>query len=204
MTEQAPPSHWFQREDESDDAVFYASPRFVTHIDQATIFALTDYYREFLAGGGAILDLMSSWISHYPSDLESTQVTGLGMNADELQHNPQLTDWNLHNLNRNPTLPYKDATYDRATIAVSIQYLTQPVAVLADARRVLKPGGRIAIAMSHRLFPTKAIAAFVQMSPEDRIRLVFYYLTAAGFEDVEFIDRSPENADPLWLVVANA
>lgn len=204
MTENSPPDDWFIREDESDDEVFYASPRFVTHIDQATIFALTDYYREFLADSRAVLDLMSSWVSHYPADLDGAQVTGLGMNAEELSHNPQLTDWNQHNLNRDPNLPYADATYDRATIAVSVQYLTQPIAVLAETRRVLRPGGQIAIAMSHRLFPTKAIAAFVQLPPEDRLRLVFYYLTQAGFTDVEFIDRSPENADPLWLIVANA
>ncbi|NKB97001.1 MAG: methyltransferase domain-containing protein [Pseudomonadales bacterium] len=200
MTGSPPPANWFVREDETDDENFYASPRFVTHIDQATIYALTDYYREFLADSDAIIDLMSSWVSHYPAELAAELVTGLGMNEDELAHNPQLTDWRVQNLNREPVLPYATNTYQRATIAVSIQYLTQPLTVMSEVRRVLQPGGKICIAMSHRLFPTKAISAFVKLPPEDRVRLVMFYLTEAGFSDIEFTDQSPDGFDPLWLV----
>lgn len=204
MSENAPPDNWFVREDETDDENFYASPRFVTHIDQATIYALTDYYRDFLADSDAIIDLMSSWVSHYPAELTAETVTGLGMNEDELAHNPQLTDWTVQNLNREPVLPYATDTYHRATIAVSIQYLTQPLVVMTDVRRVLQPGGKICIAMSHRLFPTKAISAFVKLPPEDRVRLVMFYLSEAGFSDIEFTDQSPDGFDPLWIVSGTA
>jgi hypothetical protein len=54
--------------------------------------------------------------------------------------------------------------------------------------------------MSHRLFPTKAIAAFQSLSAEDRVNLVRYYLEKAGFQEIEQIDCSPANADPLWIV----
>jgi ubiquinone/menaquinone biosynthesis C-methylase UbiE len=106
----------------------------------------------------------------------------------------------VHNLNETPALPYPDQTFDRVLIAVSIQYLTRPVEVMKSVWATLKPGGQICIAMSHRLFPTKAIAAFAQMPPRERINLVGHYLRSAGFENVEFLDRSPASGDPLWLV----
>src|SRR5205814_180396 len=59
----------FARLDESPDDLFYATPRFVTHIDDAAIAAVTQLYREHFPPGGAILDLMSSWISHLPPEI---------------------------------------------------------------------------------------------------------------------------------------
>jgi SAM-dependent methyltransferase len=198
------PEQWFERTDTSPDENFYAQPRMVAHINTATIDALTEFYREFVPEHASVLDLMSSWISHLPEDLSLGQVSGLGMNEEELANNPQLSDWCVHNLNTDPILPYVRHQFDRITLAVSIQYLTSPVEVMASAHDKLKPGGQICIAMSHRLFPTKAIAAFHQMSAEDRVRLVTHYLEEGGFGEVTFIDRSPVGADPLWLVVGTA
>jgi SAM-dependent methyltransferase len=194
------PAHFFVRADESPDEHFYAEPRLVTHIDQATIDALTEYYRAFIPADARVLDLMSSWVSHLPEEVAYPNIVGLGMNATELQTNRRLDAYCVQNLNDNPTLPYDPGTFDRAMIAVSIQYLTRPVEVLASACEALSENGAICIAMSHRLFPTKAIAAFQQLPPRERIQLVGYYLDRAGFTDVNFEDRSPENADPLWIV----
>jgi SAM-dependent methyltransferase len=191
----------FRRIDESDDADFYAEPRLVTHIDDATIAALTAFYREALPPGGAILDLMSSWVSHLPADVAFARVAGLGMNRVELEHNPRLSDHVVHDLNAAPELPYEDASFDAVINAVSIQYLTRPTDVYASVFRVLKPGGRALIATSHRCFPTKAVMAWHTLSLADRMRLIGLYLTQAGFTAVELIDRSPPNADPLWIVL---
>ena len=68
------PEHFFQRPDESADEKFYSQPRFVTHIDDATISSLTDFYREQVASGTRVLDLMSSWISHLPEDVDYAHV----------------------------------------------------------------------------------------------------------------------------------
>ncbi len=193
------PERFFAREDESPDAGFYRLARLVTHIDDATIAALTDFYAEFLPPTSRVLDLMSSWVSHLP-DLEYARIAGLGMNAEELAANPRLTDCVVHDLNEEPTLPYEDASFDRAVVAVSVQYLVQPIEVFTDLGRVLAPGGRVAVAMSHRCFPTKAIRAFRALPPSDRIRLVGSYLHRAGFVEINALDRSPENADPLWIV----
>jgi ubiquinone/menaquinone biosynthesis C-methylase UbiE len=142
-------------------------------------------------------------VSHLPEGLALGEVVGLGMNADELSANPRLTERVVADLNRAPRLPFSDGRFDCVTIAVSVQYLTQPVPVFAEIGRVLKPGGRAVVAMSHRCFPTKAIRAFHLLPASDRIRLVAtYFELAGGFAPAEFVDRSPANADPLWIVTA--
>jgi SAM-dependent methyltransferase len=203
MPEPALPLHFFARVDESPDAEFYATPRFVLHIDEATVAALTSLYREELPAGSRLLDLMSSWVSHLPADVRYAHVSGLGMNAAELAANPRLDDVAVQDLNREPALPYADASFDAVLCAVSVQYLTQPVEVFRDCARVLRPGGKLVIATSHRLFPTKAIAAWRSLGPDDRMRLLAGYLTrAGGFATPRWIDRSPPDADPLWVAIA--
>ena len=189
--------------DESDDADFYAEARLVTHIDDATIARLTQAYREHVPAGGAILDLMTSWISHLPPEVAYARVAGLGMNRVELEHNPRLTDRLVQDLNATPELPYPDATFDAVLNAVSIQYLTRPVEVYASVSRVLRPGGVALIATSHRCFPTKAILAWHSTTAAEHARLVELYLAlAGGFAPAETFDYSPQGADPLWLTVA--
>ena len=203
MPEARFPPEFFRRIDESDDADFYAQPRLVTHIDDATIARLTQIYRETLPAGGVILDLMASWVSHLPSEVVYARVAGIGMNRVELLHNPRLDDWAVQDLNTTPELPYPEATFDAVINAVSIQYLTCPIEVYASVRRVLKPGGLALVATSHRCFPTKAILAWHSTSPQDRTRLIQrYFELAGGFAPAEFIDGSPPDADPLWVVMA--
>lgn len=195
------PPEFFAREDESADEDFYREPRFTTHIDDATIVALTRYYRETLRPGDRILDLMSSWISHLPEEVRYRHVAGLGMNRAELEANPRLDELRVQNLNTDPVLPFQDASFDAVLIAVSVQYLLRPFDVFREIGRVLCPGGRCIVAMSHRLFPTKAIYAFKVMPPQDRCRLVGAYMARSGrIRDIVTLDRSPRDADPLWIV----
>ena len=81
---------------------------------------------------GAVLDLMSSWVSHFRRAPEA--LTVLGMNADELAANPQAASWVVHDLNADPRLPFADDSFDHATCCVSVDYLTDPVAVFRDVR----------------------------------------------------------------------
>ena len=195
------PDYFFKRQDESNDENFYESPRLVTHIDDETIAALTNYYQEVLQPDYKILDLMSSWISHLPEDTNYRHVMGLGMNQAELDKNPRLDERLVHNLNNQPELPFTNDIFDAVLIAVSVQYLIRPLTVFNEIIRTLKPGGICVVAMSHRLFPTKAIYAFQALSASDRISLVTHYMQQTGLmDDVEFIDRSPVPADPLWIV----
>jgi len=197
------PEGFFQRADESDDALFYQAPRLVLHIDDETVAALTAAYGELIAPGSDVLDLMSSWVSHLPPDLRLSRVSGLGMNAVELEKNPRLSDHCVHDLNREPALPHADASFDVVLNSVSIQYLTRPVPVFRSVARVLRPGGLHVVALSHRCFPTKAIRAWHALPPRERLEVVRgYFLIAGGFDEPSVEDRSPPGADPLWLVSA--
>jgi SAM-dependent methyltransferase len=197
------PPGFFARQDESDDARFYSVPRFVVHIDPDTIAKLSDAYREFLPPGSDVLDLMSSWVSHLPDDLSLGRVAGLGLNEAELARNPRLDDHVVHDLNREPELPYPEASFDAVINSVSIQYLTRPVEVFRSCARVLRPGGLHVVAMSHRCFPTKAIRAWHVLPASDRTAVVAgYFRLAGGYAVANVIDRSPADADPLWIVSA--
>ena len=168
----------------------------------ATIAALSQYYAEILFEGARVLDLMSSWVSHLPAAPALDRVSGLGMNAEELAANPDLSDWVVQDLNSDPLLPYESASFDFVFNAVSVQYLKRPFEVFAEIARVLRPGGMSVVAMSHRCFPTKAIRFFHGASPAERCELVGRYHTERGdFAEIETLDRSPKDADPLWLVV---
>ena len=193
----------FRRVDESVDANFYQQPRLVTHIDDAAIGALRDHYAKFLPRQGRLLDLMSSWVSHYPDDLESERVAGLGMNADELRENPQLTEWVVHDLNADPVLPYGDDEFDVVTIAVSVQYLTQAIELFREIGRVLRPGGGCIVSFSNRCFPTKAVQLWQGMGDEGHVQMVGAYFHYSGaFEAPQWHDISPAKgrSDPMYVV----
>jgi hypothetical protein len=196
------PADAFAKQDESDDADFYATPRLVTHIDKAAIAALTEFYRSVLPKGGVVLDLMSSWVSHLPEDVAYAEVIGHGMNADELNANPRLGRRIVQDLNRDHRLPFAKATIDAAMICVSIQYLQRPVAVLVGLARVLKPGSPVVISFSNRCFPTKAVAIWRALDAEDQARLVTLFLERAGFVEIEARRlRDGSNGDPLTVVM---
>jgi hypothetical protein len=191
----------FARADETDDAVFYAFPRKVVHIEDGAIEAVRSWYATLLPPGGDVLDLMSSWRSHLPTGLGRR--TGLGMNADEMLENPQLDSFVVHDLNRDPKVPFEDDAFDAAVCTVSVQYLTQPIAVFTDVARVVRPGGPIAVAFSNRCFPTKAVRQWLYGSDAQHIALVSEYFGAAGLVDVS-ASSLPSPDDPVFAVVGRA
>ena len=198
-----------QRYDESSDFIFYSQPRFVRHIDDDAIKALTKYYASVFPPSGkddvAILDVCSSWISHYPEGYTAGRISGLGMNEDELAKNPILTDYVVRDLNENPELPYEDNTFDVVTNAVSVDYLTRPLEMMKEVRRVLKPGGLAIMSFSNRCFPTKAVSIWTATGDLDHIWIVgAYYHYAGGFEApaAEDISPKPGKTDPMYVVFA--
>jgi SAM-dependent methyltransferase len=207
------PAAAFRRADEGSDVGFYVAPRFVTHIDDAAIATVTRLYRELLPPGGAVLDLMSSWVSHLPDEVGYGRVAGLGMNADELAANPRLTDWQVQDLNAEPRLPYGDAEFDAAVCCVSVQYLVRPAEVFRELGRVLRPGAPAVVTFSDRCFPTKAVAVWQALDDAGHAALVASYFAAAGGFAPAEVRAHPEDAlrpggalrrtaDPLIAVVA--
>lgn len=199
--------------DESSDTDFYDVPRFVTHVDDGFIQRLTDLYRDRLTPDSRIFDMMSSWVSHLPEDVDFAWVEGHGMNAAELAKNPRLDHYFVQNLNENPILPLADGSFDAVLNTVSVQYIQQPEVVFAEIHRVLKPGGLAIVSFSNRMFYQKAIAAWRDGSEPERVALVKQYFRAAGFGAPEAIAHSPvvpgilqmlglAGGDPFYAVVA--
>ncbi len=201
------PEGAFRRYDEMPDEEFYRTPRLVTHIDHRAIAAVTQLYLELFPPGGAILDLMSSWVSHLPPEVEYTRVVGLGMNEVELRRNPRLDSYVVQNLNRTPNLSFDEAEFDGVGICVSIDYLTRPVEVLREVGRVLKVGAPLVISFSNRCFPDKAVALWHQLDDRGHMQLVERYLHEAGnWSDLHSLDRSPRRlfSDPLYSVIGRS
>lgn len=212
------PAEWpfppaaFARHDETNDAEFYSMPRLVKHIDAAAVYALTLYYEEVFTACGveepAVLDLCSSWVSHFPPSLSPRNVRGTGMNEAELSRNGQLSAYHVQDLNKVTTLPYPDDTFDVVTCTVSIDYLTDPRAVMGEVLRVLKPRGTAHVAISNRCFPSKAVAIWRATEDADHVWIVgafFHYAQdprgTSVFSDVAAVDLSPsDHTDPLFVV----
>jgi SAM-dependent methyltransferase len=200
------PNRWlspeaFMKSDYSNDAAFYSQPRLVNHIDEAAVAALSNFYGTELPLTGRILDLMSSWVSHFPLSVVG-DVIGHGMNAAELAANPRLRDWIVRDVNAEPTLPFDDGSFDAAVCCVGVQYLQQPDAVFAELSRVLRPEAPCIVSFSNRCFPTKAVAVWHALDDVGHGELVTMYLKRSGFERVATHVLSDGTAsDPLTAVI---
>ena len=202
MSELFPPAA-YAREDETPDPQFYEAPRKVVHIDDPALAALRRLYEEVLPAGGRLLDVLSSWRSHVPDRLDA-ELVGLGLNAEEMADNPHLSYHVVHDVNRDPRLPFDDESFDGAMCAVSIQYVTQPVRFFQAVRRVLKPAAPFVVTFSNRCFPTKAVAVWLNTTDAHHVELVQAYFEAAGGWTKPIADnRSPgPDGDPLYVVWA--
>lgn len=202
--------------DASNDLLFYDAPRFVTHVDEGFIAQLTALYGDRLSPHSRVFDMMSSWVSHLPSDLAFDHVEGHGMNAEELARNKRLDHYFVQNLNENPQLPLEDSSFDAVLNTVSVQYLQQPELVFAEVRRILKPGGIAIFSFSNRMFYQKAIAAWRDGSEAERVDLVKQYFTQTpGFSEPEVQSKTGgasavfqlfglPGGDPFYAVMAQA
>ena len=180
--------------DDSDDNFFYAFPRFVTHVDEGFLDKLTNLYRDRLKPHTRILDMMSSWVSHLPEEMEFAHVEGHGMNEEELAKNRQLNHYFIQNLNQDLKFPLPDQDFDAVLNCVSIQYLQYPDAIFYEIYRILKPGGIAIISFSNRMFYQKAISAWRDGSETARVELVKSYFDSVknangipGFSQVEVV-----------------
>lgn len=195
------PPGFFSRVDDSDDAVFYAPDRLVTHIDDGAIAAVGALYAE-LGIDAQVLDLMSSWISHFVEP--PRELTVLGMNQQELDANPAAAHRMVRDLNSNPELPFEDASFDDVVCCVSVDYLVRPLEVFDEVARVLRPGGRFVCTFSNRCFPTKAIQGWLATDDKGHAAIVgAYFELTPGFGPVEArLCTEPGRGNPLLAVWA--
>lgn len=202
----------FRRQDESDDEGFYNAPRFVTHIDADAISSIRNFYAVQFAeapqGDYSVLDICSSWISHYPEDLKAKRVAITGMVEEELAANRQATEHAVADLNKNPKLPYGDSEFDFVTNVVSVDYLVKPQEVFQEMHRVLKPGGVAIMSFSNRCFFTKAIGMWVADMSDGpgHCQIVgnyFHFNPVGGWKNIQSVDisKTPQS-NPMWVVTA--
>jgi SAM-dependent methyltransferase len=187
--------------DTGNDREFYGVPRFVTHVDGGFIDRLTTLYHDRLAPNTRIFDMMSSWVSHLPDDLQFEHIYGHGLNAEELAKNPRLDEYFVQNLNQDLQLPLADASVDAVLNTVSVQYLQYPEAIFAEVYRILKPNGIAIFSFSNRMFYHKAIEVWRDGSEIDRVELVKgYFQSVAGFSEPESITHVSQVPDFLRMI----
>ena len=177
-----------------------------TAIDEAAIAAITQLHREIFPAGGAILDLMSGWVSHLPPEVPYGRVVGVGAHACVLAENPFLDEWRVQDLNRDPRLHFAAGEFDGAAICASIQHLTRPAELIREVGRVLKPGAPLVVAFSRRCLPAPAIGCWCLLDDTGHLCLVAQYFAQAGnWADIRCLDRTPPGGgDPVYAVVGRS
>jgi hypothetical protein len=200
------PTTHLPRVDEFFDGSFGLEPPRINRIDDGAIAAITDIYREILPIGGAILDVMSGWVSHLPPEIPYSRVVGIGYNACELAENPFLDEWRLQDLNVDPGLPFAAGEFDGATLCVAVQHLTRPHDVIREIGRVLKPGAPLVVTFSERCRPTRPIGCWCLLDDVGHLCLIAHHFADAGnWADIRCLDRTPPGGgNPLYAVIGRS
>ncbi|MBU4263591.1 MAG: methyltransferase domain-containing protein [Proteobacteria bacterium] len=180
----------FRRSNEEADHLFYQQPRLVQHLDSTAEETVSRLYGRIVEPGMAVLDLMGSWTSHLPDNMETVRLTVLGMNKEELTRNIQATDIVLHDLNDDPILPFADASFDAVLCTVSIEYLADPIAVFREAARILRQDGLLLVSFSNRWFGPKVISLWPELHDFERMGFVLeLFLESGNFFDLQNFSR---------------
>jgi SAM-dependent methyltransferase len=176
----------FSRQDETDDGIFYETDRFVSHLDSTALKTVEHVIGSLIHEERPhVLDLMAGWDSHVPDTLDPERLVGLGLNKNELAGNAKLTEHVIHDLNRDPKLPFPDDAFDAVVNTVSVDYLVKPFDVFGEVGRILKPGGIFLVIFSNRMFEPKAVNIWRRSGEEERVLLVEEY-----FEHSELFEES--------------
>jgi len=162
------------RINESDDKQFYEKPKFQRHLDEWALLSLKQYYGKEIEEVGKkvnLLDLCSSWMSHLPDSCNLNKVLGVGMNAEELKANSQLTDFLVQDLNKQPFLTnIESESFEMVLMSCSVDYLTQPRILFSEIYRVLRPnGGTAIITFSNRYFKEKVVAVWLNAAGSQKV-----------------------------------
>lgn len=175
----------FIRKIEDDDVVFYNAIDTIPVLDQAALEQLTHFYSKYLKDNSTILDLMPGVDSHIPDNLENIDIIGLGLKEQDLKENSALNQYTLHDLNKQPELPFDAQQFDAFVCSFSVEYMVQPVKVFQQIARILKPGGVLLVGFSDRFFEKKGIGLWDDLHTFERMGIILEYFRQAGeFDDL--------------------
>jgi len=201
-----------EKVDITDDQIFYQQPRYVHHLSNSFRTRLTSLYSEYLHNHHVILDLMSSWVSHLPSNIKYKKVIGHGLNEAELSSNKRLDRFWVQNLNNTQNMPMEDSSIDVGLIVAGWQYLQYPEKVSLELSRIIKSDSLLIISFTNRAFWTKAPNIWTNSSEMNRIEYVKSVLSSNGWRiDKVFIEKTHDNklfgfysteSDPFFSVIA--
>lgn len=190
------------------DHEFYKKPRITAHTDLLCRKHIEMIYSKLILPDKSVLDLMSSVYSHLPMDKYLT-VTGLGMNMEELSKNRILSKRVVHDLNKNPELPFEDGSFDYVVCSMSVEYLARPFEVFREVYRVLRQGGVFILSFSNRWFPGMEIKIWNELHDFEKMGLVLeYFYNTQGFKNLNTIsmrgfprpyDKNDRYKDTLWF-----
>ena len=200
------------KSDICDDEIFYQQPRFVHHLSDSFRNRLSSLYSEYLLNHYIILDLMSSWVSHLPSNISYKKVIGHGMNEAELSSNERLDRFFVQNLNKKQNMPIEDSSVDVGLIVAGWQYLQYPEKVSLELSRVIKSDSLLIISFTNRAFWTKAPNIWTYSSEEKRIEYVTSVLSSNGWRIEKILNEKTQDkklfgfysseSDPFFSVIA--
>ena len=199
-----------QKPDESDDSLFYSSPKFVYHLDSNFRRNLSELYEKEIENNSSVLDLMSSWDSYLPKNIKYKKVIGHGLNKEELEKNKAFEDYWIQNFNIDQKIPLDNETVDCCLMVAAWQYLQYPEKIAKEIARILNQNGKVIIAFSNRAFWHKAPNIWTYSNEEERIEYVRNILVKNGFYEPTIIKKFTQekaflpflNRDPFYCVIA--
>ena len=204
--------HDREKNDIADDEIFYDQPRYVHHLSDSFRIRLSKLYSEYLLNHHVILDLMSSWVSHLPSNIRYKKVIGHGMNKAELGSNKRLDSFWVQNLNKNQVIPIEDSSIDVGLIVAGWQYLQYPEKVSLELSRIIKSDSLLIISFTNRAFWTKSPNVWNYSTEEKRIEYVKSVLISNGWRIVKTLNEKTHDkrlfglysadSDPFFSVIA--
>ena len=199
-----------QKPDESDDSLFYSSPKFVYHLDSNFRKNLSELYEKEIQNNSSVLDLMSSWDSYLPKNINYKKVIGHGLNKEELEKNKAFDDYWIQNFNIDQKIPLNNETIDFCLMVAAWQYLQFPEKIAEEIARILNQNGKVIIAFSNRAFWHKAPNIWTYSNEIERIEYVRNILVRNGFCEPTIIKKFTQensflpflNRDPFYCVIA--
>ena len=89
----------------------------------------------------------------------SDRVYGIDIDAKRLREGARTTPGLM--LSASETLPFRDATFDVVVLNEVIEHVRDDAATLAEALRVIRPGGHIVIYAPNRLYPFETHGIYI-------------------------------------------